>query len=104
MSAGDARGVLEQLHPRSQRCLTAIAVGLSYAEIERMDGCSYTAVNRYVYEGREQARELDAASTPARGGGWRLGSAAAAPNPAVRPAADGTSSGDYDAIIVQVAP
>lgn len=48
---------LATLKPHERRALALLAAGLSYAEIGRLCGWSYTKVNRLLAEGRASLRE-----------------------------------------------
>jgi RNA polymerase sigma factor (sigma-70 family) len=52
----DVRAALEALRPDERRALLCRMLGLSYAEIARQHGWTYTKVNRAVSEGRAALR------------------------------------------------
>ncbi len=51
---------LQRLKPDERRALIMQAEGYSYAEISRLNGWSYTKVNRCLAEGRARLRQLGA--------------------------------------------
>ena len=52
----EVRGLMAGLKPDERRALLLLGVGLSYAEIRRLTGWTYTKVNRCIAEGRAALR------------------------------------------------
>ena len=53
----EVRGLMAGLKPDERRALLLLGLGLSYAEIRRLTGWTYTKVNRCIAEGRAALRE-----------------------------------------------